>query len=275
MVLTDQGGKLMKLPRKFVERVVAKFKSFQTVALAQRDRDVSEADTVTVVKDVLAELFGFDKYTELTSEQQIRGTFCDLAIKIDNKIRVLIEVKSAGTVLNDAHLRQALNYGSNQGIEWVVLTNAVVWQLHKIAFTQPIASELVATLSMETAHPQKEEMQQVMYLFSREGLVANALSDYHERSLLVNRYVIGQILQTDVVANLVRKELRRLFEEVKIDSVQIQDIISNDVLKRDVVEGDKSKDAAARLKKAISRAARVEAKSRDHSATDTSASVQN
>jgi hypothetical protein len=46
-----------------------------------------------VVKDMLADIFGFDKYNEVTSEHQIRGTFCDLAIRIDGKVQFLIEAK--------------------------------------------------------------------------------------------------------------------------------------------------------------------------------------
>jgi hypothetical protein len=78
---------MSRLPKKFVERVQARLRVFQAVANSQRERDVSEADTVTVVKDILADLMGYDKYNELTSEQQIRGTFCDLAVRIDGKIR--------------------------------------------------------------------------------------------------------------------------------------------------------------------------------------------
>ncbi len=90
-----------------LDRLQTTLKTFQNIASIQKSRDVSEADTVTLVKDMLADMFGFDKYLELTSEQQIRGTYCDLAVKIDGKIRYLIEVKSAGIALNDSHLRQA------------------------------------------------------------------------------------------------------------------------------------------------------------------------
>ncbi len=62
-----------KLPKKFTERVSRNLKTFQGVTEAQRNRDVSEADTVTVVKDILAEIFGYDKYAELTSEHQNQG----------------------------------------------------------------------------------------------------------------------------------------------------------------------------------------------------------
>jgi len=84
-----------KLPKKFVERVTRSLKTYQAITESQRKRDVSEADTVTVVKDILADIFGYDKYAELTSEHAIRGTYCDLAIRIDGKLKFLIEVKAA------------------------------------------------------------------------------------------------------------------------------------------------------------------------------------
>uniref|UniRef100_UPI0018E2F14E type I restriction enzyme HsdR N-terminal domain-containing protein n=1 Tax=Aquidulcibacter paucihalophilus TaxID=1978549 RepID=UPI0018E2F14E len=148
---------MSRLPKRFVDRVVAKLKVFQNVAVSQRERDVSEADTVTVVKDMLAELFGYDKYQELTSEQQIRGTFCDLAVRLEGKIRFLIEVKSAGTDLNATHLRQAVNYGAHQGIEWVILTNAVEWRVFRLRFSQPIEHEEVTSFKLGELSARKED----------------------------------------------------------------------------------------------------------------------
>jgi hypothetical protein len=52
-----------KLPKKFVDRVSKNLKNYQAITEAQRKRDVSEADTVTVVKDILADVFGYDKYS--------------------------------------------------------------------------------------------------------------------------------------------------------------------------------------------------------------------
>lgn len=136
---------MLKIPKKVMDRWPATVKSLVAVAISHKTRDVSEADTVTLVKDMLAEVFGYDKYDELTSEQQIRGTFCDLAVKIDGKIRVLIEVKAAAIALNETHLRQAINYGAHEGIEWIVLTNALEWRLYRIKFGQPIEYELVSS----------------------------------------------------------------------------------------------------------------------------------
>ncbi len=116
---------MARIPKRVMDRVSSRLKSYQELVAGLRARDVSEADTVTVIKDILADVFGYQKYLELTSEQQIRGTFCDLAVKLDGKIHYLIEVKAAAVDLNDNHLRQAINYGANHGIEWGILTNAV------------------------------------------------------------------------------------------------------------------------------------------------------
>lgn len=91
----------MAIPKKVVERLTSKIKGFQTVLEQQKARDVSEADTVTVVKDILNAVFGYDKYAELTSEHAIRGTYCDLAVRIDGKLAFLLEVKAVGLDLKD------------------------------------------------------------------------------------------------------------------------------------------------------------------------------
>ncbi|MBK9182210.1 MAG: type I restriction enzyme HsdR N-terminal domain-containing protein [Ignavibacteria bacterium] len=246
----------MKIPKKVLDRLGATVKVFQAVAVLQKTRDVSEADTVTLVKDILADSFGFDKYLELTSEQQIRGTYCDLAVKIDNKIRYLIEVKSAGVTLNDSHLRQAVNYGANQGIEWVVLTNAIDWRLYRIKFGQPIDFEEVSSFNLTSVNLKNDDDLNRIFLLCREGLSSDAMDVFHQQAQLVNKFTIAQILMSDPAVSVVRKELRRLFPELKVEQEQILDILVNDVLKREVVEGDKVKETQQRLKKALQKAAK-------------------
>jgi hypothetical protein len=56
-------------PRRVLDRLGAKFKSYQGVAASRCDRDVSESDTATLVKDIHSDVFGFDTYLKLTSAQ--------------------------------------------------------------------------------------------------------------------------------------------------------------------------------------------------------------
>ena len=81
------------MPKRVAERLVAGIKRYQPILADAKARDVGEADTVTIIKDMLADVFGYDKYSEVTSEHSIRGTYCDLALKIDGTLQTLIEVK--------------------------------------------------------------------------------------------------------------------------------------------------------------------------------------
>ncbi len=246
-----------RLPKRFTDRVGRCLKSYQAIAQSHRDKDVSEADTVTVVKDMLADIFGFDKYNEVTSEHQIRGTFCDLAIRIDGKVQFLIEVKGAALSLSDAHLRQAVNYGANHGIEWIILTNGSEWRLHRVVFGQPITVEDVASFMIQDLSANKDEDLQLLFLIAREGMADNVISSYHQRLQLVNKFTIAQILLSEQIVATARRELRRLFPDIKVRPEQVEEIIRNEVMKREVVEGDRAKEAGTRLKRAANKLARA------------------
>lgn len=250
----------MKISKRTIDRIREGVKKFQKITLSIRERDVSEADTVTVVKDILADVFGYDKYVELTGEQQIRGTFCDLAVKIDGKIKYLIEVKAAGVDLNDAHLRQAVDYGAKEGIEWVVLTNSISWRLYRIKFGKPIEHEEVASFTMGEIDLRKDDDQRKVYLLTREAINNDAMVAYHEQTQIFNRYTIAQIVQEDAVLGVVRREFRRLYPDIKIDKEDISTLFSEEILKRDVVESDKAKEAASMLKRMSNKLARKQAK---------------
>jgi predicted type IV restriction endonuclease len=74
-------------------------------------------------------VLGYDKYQHVTSESAIRGTFVDLAVIVDNKNRFFIEVKAINTELKDTHVKQAIDYAANAGVDWVVLTNGLMWRV--------------------------------------------------------------------------------------------------------------------------------------------------
>jgi len=74
------------IPKMVIDRYIKSIPKFQRVLQVAKDRDVNEADTVSIIQDMLSEVFGFEKYIEITSEYAIRGTYCDLAIKMEDKI---------------------------------------------------------------------------------------------------------------------------------------------------------------------------------------------
>lgn len=214
------------------------------------DRDISEADTVTVIKDMLSDIFGYDKYADLTSEQQIWGTFCDLAVKIDDKIHYLAEIKSAGTSLNDNHVKQAVNNGAQEGIEWIILSNGILWKVYRIKFGQPIDWEEIYSFDLGTMSSRSLDDLNKLFMLCRESIGSNSLDDFHKQAQIVNRHVVANLLLGEAVTNVLRKEFRRLFDGMKVTDEELTTILAHEVIKRDALEDDSAKAAVAMIKKA-------------------------
>jgi predicted type IV restriction endonuclease len=247
------------IPKKVQDRLVAGLRRYQPIVRKLKERDISEADTVTVVKDMLSDIFGYDKYTELTSEQQIRGTFCDLAIRVGEKVHYLAEVKSAGTSLNDSHLRQAVNYGAHHGIEWILLTNAITWKVYRIRFAQPIDWDEVCCFEVGDLSSRVNDDLAKLYLLCRESVSTDVLKAYHRQGQILNRYVIAELLQSDALLSTLRREFRRLFD-MKTSNEELHSMLLNLVVKRDALDGEQSKAAKATVKKAVATVSRKQTK---------------
>lgn len=237
----------MSIPKRVVERIQSKLKHYKEILEAQRARDVSEADTVTLVKDMLSDVFGYDKYAELTSEHSIRGTFCDLGVKIENKLAFLIEVKAIGLELKDSHIKQAIDYASNQGCEWCVLTNAVEWHLYHVLFKKPIEKEEIADFNLLNVDPRDDADLERLFLLTREGFAKSALDDYRDRKDATSRFMLAAIiLHSESVQNAIRREVRRV-SELMVDAEVIDKALRDQVLKRDTIEGDQATAAMKRV----------------------------
>jgi hypothetical protein len=170
---------MASVPKRISERIVAGIKKYQPILAAAKARDVGEADTVTIIKDILSDVFGYDKYSEITSEFSIRGTYCDLAIKLDNKLATLIEAKAIGLELKEQHVKQAVDYAANQGIDWVLLTNGVTWRVYHLIFAKPIEQELVLEFDTTNLSSRSEKDIETLFLLCKEGWQKSAIGEYH------------------------------------------------------------------------------------------------
>jgi hypothetical protein len=240
----------MAIPSKIAARIAAGLKRFQPILTAARSRDVNESDTVIIVTDVLQDIFGYDKFADITSEHMIRGTFCDLAIKLDGEIKLLIEVKAIGLELKDSFVKQAVDYAANQGVEWVALTNAVTWRAYKVTFSKPIESELVVEFSLSDLNPKNPDHLELVWLLAKESWQKARLGEYHTQKQALSRFSVAAIILSNPVIEVVRREVRRMSPGVKIELPDIERVVRNDVFKREVLEGEKAEAARKQVRKA-------------------------
>lgn len=151
VLMGEPPGRSAKCPSKKSLRPHRRgLKRFKPILEAAKSRDVNESDASMIVTDVLDEVFGFDKDAEVTREYAIRGTFCDLATKIEGKLQTLIEVKSIGLDLRENHIKQAVDYAANEGVEWVILTDGQHWKVFSASFSKPISADLVLAASSKS-----------------------------------------------------------------------------------------------------------------------------
>lgn len=241
------------IPSRIADRLINGVKRFQPILANAKARDINESDTVVIITDMLSYIFGYDKYSEITSEFAIRGTYCDLATRVDGKVLFLIEVKSIGVELKDTHTKQAIDYAANLGVDWVILTNGNIWKVYKLKFTKPIEQELIIELDFLQINVKEPDHLEMLWLLSREGWLKSLLDAYHEQKQALSRFSIGALILSDSIIDAIRKELKRLSPDIKIEKDQIRNVLSKEIIKRDVLEGEKAIEATKNINRAMNK----------------------
>lgn len=243
----------VKVPKIVVERLIKQVPRYQK--LLKKAGDVSEADTGTLVVDMLNEVFGFDKYSELTKEYQISKTFCDVAVKLGDEIKYLVEVKAINTTLKDDHIRQAVNYGAREGIDWVVLTNGVRWLVFRVLRKDKVTHEQVCDFDFLQVNPRTKKGQETLFLLCKRGVnkPKALIEKIYGRQQVVNKHTIAALMMSEGVQKIIIRELKKLGQNIKLDKHEIAKIITEQVIKRELIEGEEDKKIIKKVQKKLTR----------------------
>ena len=235
--------------------MVEGIKQFKPIVSRARDKDVNESDTVTIITDILSIVFGYDKFMDITSEYAIKKTFCDLAIKIGDQPKILIEVKAAGLNLKEQFIKQALDYGSNSGVEWIVLTNSVHWMVYRVIFGRPVSSELVYEFDFTQINPKKDADLEMLFYLTKEAVSKSGksyLDEVHSHKQVINKYIISQLLLSEPVLDAIKKTAKKISPDAKATNEEIAKIIKDEIIKRDVLDNEQTPAAQKMVAKALS-----------------------
>ena len=246
----------MPVGKKALDRISRGLKRYQDILVAARKRDVSESDTVVIVGDMMADILGYEKYVEISTEFAIKSTYVDLAVKVGSEVHFLIEAKAIGVELKDIHVRQAIDYGANQGIEWAILTNGAVWRIYKIEFKKPISHVLVTEIDLLALNVKHGDAVEFFANLCKEGFAKSQMDEFYEQHQATNKHTIACVLLSDKMLNHLRLSIRRIFPSVRFDADVLEFALRNDVLKRELIEGEEADIAAALVKKALRAGAR-------------------
>lgn len=194
--------------------IKANLKKYLPHLLKAREDNLSEADTSMRLVKIFEDILGYDALSEITKEKQIKSKYVDIAIKINNAIKFLVEVKAADVALKERYIEQATNYAANSNIKWVLLTNGVEWNLYHLYFEEGIEAELAFSVNLETDSIDKAAS--LLGLLHRQSIIKGDLEEFWQQKVALNPGSIGRAIFTEVVMKFIRKEIRRK-EGIPID----------------------------------------------------------
>lgn len=217
---------------------LAKIKKYSQAFKDARERGANESDTVMYLIKMFEEVFGFDSLSgEISKEVSIKDRYCDFCVKLGGQIEYIIEAKASGNKsLRDKDIEQAENYASRSGINWVLLTNGVEWQLYHLVFAEGegISHDLVLSFNLvEDLESNPDKLWSQMKMIAKEGIEGDELETFLSQKKVLSPASLIKALFSEPVLTVVRRELNRVSEfRLDIEDVfsAIKEVITKDAL---------------------------------------------
>jgi hypothetical protein len=217
-------------------KLASALKNFKKVYLDKGYGELDESATRLMINHFLSDVLGYKMIEEIKTEYMIRGTYADYVVQINGVRYFLIEVKAFSLELSEKHLRQAINYGANEGIEWAVLTNARKIDFYKIIFDKPIDSKKVFSIDLTDLSAFKDNVELLQYLH-KDCIIKNELETLWKKHSALNPLTLSSYLFGKPVINYIKRELRTKFKSKFSDneiSEGIRNIITNPICFGDI-----------------------------------------
>ncbi|MEA2647222.1 MAG: hypothetical protein QOE92_2305 [Chloroflexota bacterium] len=212
------------------DRIKAGIRRFTKPISEAVSRDANEGDTRLLVTDILCDILGYDKYTELTTEYQVRGEFADYGIRIDQDLVAFLECKRAATKLTPKHLRQVEMYAVNEGVEWLILTNAHAWQVYHLSPGMPVRIDLAFETDLLSTDETPSQRSDKLFYLSRESLKRRQIDDlWLTQAATAPKMLAAALLSDNVLAGL-RGEIWRRSRR-RVDSRDLARLLAEGVIR--------------------------------------------
>jgi hypothetical protein len=169
-------------------------------------RDANEADTRLLVTEFLCEGLGYHRFEDLDTEYAVKGQFADYGLRIDKQLVAFVEVKRSTTKLVPRHLRQVELYAVNEGVEWIVLTNAVTWQLYHLQGGLPANLDLVLAVDLLSGES-IASLATKMLPMTREATRRGVLDSMWKQARATSPQVLVKAILAPSVIRTLRREL--------------------------------------------------------------------
>jgi len=120
-------------------------------------RAANEANTKAALIEPVLEALGWNlrDFEQVDREYRVfDGTLLDYALKVEGEKRLFVEAKALNESLdNPQFISQTVNYANNEGVQWCVLTNGLVWRVYKATEPVDMPRKLLFEESLSDSEP--------------------------------------------------------------------------------------------------------------------------
>jgi hypothetical protein len=211
--------------------------------------ELDESGTRLMINSFLTDVLGFIPIEEVETEYMIRGTYADYVIQTKAVRQFLVEVKALSFALSDKHLRQAINYGANEGIEWALLTNGKCFEFYKILFNKPIESRKVFSFDLSDTSQLKGCVEILQYIH-KDSIANKGLNLLWNKTCALDPLNVAGLLYATPVTNFIKRTLKNKFKS-KFSDEEVQASISRIIHEPIALENVKQVKANKVKKKAV------------------------
>jgi hypothetical protein len=214
------------------EKMLLALKDYKKRYLTKSIGDLDESGTRIMINTFLTSILGYQELEDIKTEFMIKGTYADYMVQINGKRHFLVEVKAFSLELSDKHLRQAINYGANEGIEWALLTNGRQFQFYKILFEKPISERLVFEVDFTSEDYDIKAALEMLTYFHKDAVIKDYLSNLWSRYTALEPASLSSLLFYPHVVNFLKKELRAKYDTKFEDDEIIEaltEVICNEI----------------------------------------------
>ena len=152
------------LTEKQKKEYLSAFRAYKRKYLVEKYMELDESATRLMINSFLCDVLDYVELDEIKTEYAIKGTYADYVIQLENTQHIIVEVKAIQINLTDKHIRQALGYAADEGIDWVLLCNGRQWQLYRVIFGKPLQHKLVFNYDLTDDIQYKKAEKDFVYL---------------------------------------------------------------------------------------------------------------
>lgn len=225
-----EAKKTRRSPKEVMEEQIDEIKAAVNEFLPRLNASLhnqdNESDTRLLIDKMLQDVMGF-RIEDIRTEQRIEGRRADYVLSINNEDALIVEAKRIGMALRENQIFQASAYAAFSGTKWVVLTNALVWQLYHVSTNDRVTTELVFTIDLKDGLDDDEAFN--FYLISKNGLSRKNLLDkaWQKISALCYDNIVEAIL-TDGVITRIRTTLSKT-TRCPLNDVEVRQTIEENI----------------------------------------------